>query len=277
VRRERYRSVRYLAVLAMLAASASAEPTSLDRAFQAMYNLDFVAARAEVAAYKSARPDDPIGPVADASALLFSEFARLRILQTELFASDERFDAHKQQAPDPKLKQEFERCLDRAEKLAKRQLELDPRRKDALFAMAWLNGLRADYAALIEKRNLAALGYTKVATQYAEKVLAIAPDYHDAYLSTGLGKFIIGTKPAPVRWLLRLGGFKGNVDEGMADLKITAERGQYLSPFARLLLAVGYIRKQRPEEAHRLLVQLRDEFPRNPLFAAEAAKLEKKR
>ncbi len=271
------RTIYWAIVVLGTLGAAHAETPSLDHAFRAMYNLDFAAARTEIAAYESARPDDPIAPVADASALLFSEFARLHILQTELFANDERFDGRQKQSPDLKVKQEFERCLERAEKIAKQQLTADPKRKNALFAMAWLNGLRADYAALIEKRNFAALGYTKTATDYAERVLAIAPDYHDAYLSTGLGKYIIGTKPAPVRWLLRLGGMKGDIDEGMADLKIAAEHGSYLSPFARLLLAVAYIRKEKREEAHRLLVALRDEFPKNPLFAVEAAKLEKPR
>ena len=267
---------RWVLVMALVS-PLMGDAASLDHAFRAMYNLDFAAARAEIAAYESTRPDDPIAPVADASALLFSEFARLHILQTELFANDERFDGRQKQSPDLKVKEEFERCLARAEKIAKQQLAIDPKRKDALFAMAWLNGLRADYAAMIEKRNFVALGYTKTATEYAEKVLAIAPDYHDAYLSTGLGKFIIGSKPAPVRWLLRLGGMKGDVDEGMADLKIAAAQGHFLSPFARLLLAVGYIRKEKRDEAHRLLVGLRDEFPKNPLFAIEAAKLEKPR
>jgi hypothetical protein len=63
----------------------------------------------------------------------------------------------------------------------------------------------------------------------------------------------------------------------MAELKIAAERGRYLAPFARLLLAVGYLRQQKPAEAHRLLAQLQIEFPENRLFAEEAAKLAGKR
>jgi hypothetical protein len=263
------------ALLFCAAVPASAESASLDRAFQHMYNLRFGDARAEIAAYQARHPEDAMAPVADASALLFSEFERLNILQTEFFATDERFDGRKKESPDAKLKQEFDQALQSAEQNANRLLAKDPQHKDALFALALLNGLRADYAALIEKRNLAALGYTKTATNFAEKLLAIAPDYHDAYLSTGLGKYIVGTKPAPVRWILRLGGFKGDVEGGMADLKITAERGRYLAPFARLLLAVGYIRHGKQDEAKRLLAALRDEFPNNPLFAQEVAKLEK--
>jgi tetratricopeptide (TPR) repeat protein len=266
-----------IATFLVLASPTLAEMPSLEQAFHSMYNLRFAEARTEIAAYQKVKKDDPLAPVAEASALLFAEFARLRILQTEFFAHDERFDALQKQTPDPRLRSDFDDALDAAEKRARALLGKDPGNKDALFAMSLLNGLRADYAALIEKRNLAALGYTKTATEYAEKVLAIAPDYNDAYLSTGLGKFLIGSKPAPVRWILRLGGFKGDVDDGMAELKIAAEHGHYLAPFARLLLAVGYIRQQKPSEAKKLLDGLRDEFPENPLFAEEAAKLEPKR
>jgi hypothetical protein len=264
-----------IAVALALVVPAMAEPPSLDRAFRHMYDLHFAAARTEIAAYQVKHPDEPMPHVADASALLFSEFERLRILQTEFFATDKKFDSREKRSPDAKIKQEFETTLKSAETKAKALLAKDAKHKDALFALALLNGLRADYAALIEKRDFPALGYTKSATQYAEQLLAIAPDYYDAYLATGLGKYIIGTKPAPVRWILRLGGFKGDVDSGMADLKITAEKGRYLAPFAKLLLAVGYIRTQRRSEAKQILAALRDEFPHNPLFAQEVAQLEK--
>ena len=173
------------------------------------------------------------------------------------------------------LRAEFESTLQHAGEQANRMLLKDQKSKDALLALALANGLRADYAALIEKRNFAALGFTKTATEYAEKLLAFAPDSYDAYLSTGLGKMLIGAKPAPVRWVLRLGGYKGNVDEGKKELLIVAEKGRYLASFAQLLLAVAYLRDQQKEEARKLLTALRDRYPHNPLYAQEVAKLEK--
>jgi tetratricopeptide (TPR) repeat protein len=267
--------------LAALLGSAGAEvpPPSrsgdgLDRAFHHMYNLDFDGARLQIRAYRAAHPSDPRAAVAEASSWLFQEFERLHILQAEFFTSDDKFRGRQAQAPDLETKRRFDEALAHAETLSTSILAGDPSHHDALFCMALVNGLRADYTALIERRDLAALGYTKKASQWAEKLLAVAPDYYDAYLATGLGKYLVGLKPAPVRWLLRLGGIKGDRDQGMQELELAATRGRLLAPFARLLLAVGYIRQQQPDKAVELLSSLRDEFPGNPLFAREVARLQ---
>ena len=253
--------------------SASLAPIALDRSFHAMYNLDFPLALREAAAFGKEHPEDARAQIAEASAHLFAELERLHVLQSEFFASDTGFDARNKLKPDADEKAAFDMAVDTAERKAQAALAREPKYPDALFSLALANGLRADYAALIEKRDFAALGFTKKATAYAEQLLALKPDYYDAYLSTGLGKYLIGSKPAPVRWVLRLGGFKGNKEEGMKELTITAEHGRLLAPFARLLLAVGYLREQRNDDARKLLLALRDEFPGNPLYAQEAAKI----
>jgi hypothetical protein len=57
-------------------------------------------------------------------------------------------------------------------------------------------------------------------------------------------------------------------------LQLTAERGHYLAPFARILLAIAYVREKNKPRARELLVSLRDEFPQNPLFAQEITRLD---
>jgi hypothetical protein len=143
-----------------------------------------------------------------------------------------------------------------------------------LFALTIASGLRADYAALVEKRNLASLRYTKEATGWAQQLLAVDPERYDAHLATGVSQYIIGSMAAPVRWLVRLGGVSGDKQKGIADLQLTAERGHYLAPFARILLAIAYVREKDQPRARQLLVSLRDEFPKNPLFEQEIARLD---
>lgn len=86
-------------------------------------------------------------------------------------------------------------------------------------------GLRSDFAALIEKRNLASLHYTKEATAWANQLLAAAPTCYDAHLAGGVSRYIIGSMAAPVRWLLRVGGVQGDKAGGIAELQATAEHG----------------------------------------------------
>ena len=62
--------------------------------------------------------------------------------------------------------------------------------------------------------------------------------------------------------------------QGIAELEITAEHGHYLAPFARILLAIAYVREKDKVRAREILASLRDQFPGNPLFAREIARLD---
>ena len=251
-----------------------AQAPALERGYLAAYNLDFDSAQQQFAAWEKAHPEDPLGPVSEAAGLLFSEFNRLGILETQLFAKDSSFDKRKKLTPDATLRDHFQAALLRADALAGLKLNKDPNDADALFAQALSNGLRADYMALIEKHNVASLGYTRDANAAAKKLLKINPQYYDAYLATGLNDYIIGSLSAPVRWFMRLGGYEGDKKTGISELKLAAEHGRFFAPFARMLLAVTYLRDKDTRHARELLSGLRDEFPANPLFAREVARID---
>jgi tetratricopeptide (TPR) repeat protein len=258
-----------------LCATASANTAaSLDRGYGHMYNLEFPAALSEFRNYQQQNFADPVGYVSEASCHLFSELSRLGVLEARLFSDDKNFEKRQKLEPDPHIRAEFDKALERAELHAQQALAKDPNNKDALFAMALSNGLKADYSALIEKKNMASLGYTRDAGDYADKLIKIDPSYYDGYLASGLGKYIIGSMAAPVRWMLRLGGIKGDKEGGRKELRLTAEKGRYLKPFARLLLAVGFLRDKDKQSARELLVGLRNDFPQNPLFGKEIARID---
>jgi hypothetical protein len=90
----------------------------------------------------------------------------------------------------------------------------------------------------------------------------------------GVENYLLSLKPAVVRWALRLGGAQTDKDTGIARLRITAEKGRYLKPYARLLLAVAAVRDRNPGEARRMLSWLSSEFPQNQLYREELAKLQ---
>jgi hypothetical protein len=52
-----------------------------------------------------------------------------------------------------------------------------------------------------------------------------------------------------------------------------ARNGHYLKPFAKILLAVADLREKKPRGAEKILVELSQEFPENPLFKKELAQL----
>jgi len=134
-------------------------------------------------------------------------------------------------------------------------------------------GLESNYLSMIEKRNLEALHYAKEGGLLAEKLLAVSPDCYDAYLAVGVENYLLGLRPAPERWMLRLYGAQTDKDRGIRTLELTAEKGHYLLPFAQLLLAVAALRDNDTNRAKELLRNLAREFPNNPLYQKELARL----
>ncbi len=265
-------------LLCGVAASATTDrmsrPTSsLDAGYRDMYNLQFGEAHQAFRAWQQQHPDDPLGPVSDAAAYLFSEFARLHVLESQFLTNDRNFETSNELPSDPVVRRDFDAQLALAQQLADAALRRNPRDSDALFASLLVRALRGDYLALIEKRNTAGLSYIKEARTLAEKLLAMNPTYYDAYLAIGAENYILSQRSAPVRWVLRLGGARTDKEVGLHNLQITAEKGHYLMPYARLLLAVAALRDQDRERARALLDQLAREFPRNPLYAKELAQL----
>jgi len=239
-----------------------------------MYNLQFEASHQEFQRWQKKYPGDPLGPASEAANYLFSEFERLGVLEAQFFVKDSSFRARKKMLPDPETRARFEAALTRAETEAHQRLDEDAQHPNALFALTLVYGLKADYAALIEKRNMAALRNTRQASEWAGQLLAVAPDYHDAYLATGIAQYIVGTMMAPVRWVLRMAGYAGNKQQGIQELRRTAEKGRFLGPFARILLAIAYLREEEPQQARQLLAGLSKEFPSNALFAREIARID---
>lgn len=245
----------------------------LDRGFTGLYNLDFTGAQNEFSSWEKEHPEDPVGPVSEAAGYLFSEFNRLGVLEAQFYENDAAFDNRPKVSPDPAVRDRFQHAIGRAEALAHSRLAKDSKDRDALFAMTLSSGLQADYAALIEKRNIASLHYTKQASASAQELLSVCHDCYDALLATGFSKYIIGSMSAPVRWVLKLGGLPADKQGGIADLQTTADRGHYLAPFARILLAIAYLREKNRPRAIALLSGLEQEFPGNTLFPREIAHL----
>jgi hypothetical protein len=264
-----------LALGAARVGATSEGAVSLERGYQLMYGLDFASAEQVFVGWRSAHPRDPLAPMSQAANVLFSELYRSGILQSQLFVDDRLFAAAK--APvSAELRARFEAAVAETQMTARARLGEDAQDRDALFALAMTFGLRADFAALVEGRQMAALSYTRQATQVSRQLIDLAPDYADAHLANGLSQFIVGSLVTPMRWVLRIAGFKGDKRVGMQELQLTADGGRFLGPFARILLAIACLREHDTDRARDLLVGLDRDFPSNPLFARELQRMASK-
>jgi predicted Zn-dependent protease len=68
-------------------------------------------------------------------------------------------------------------------------------------------------------------------------------------------------------------GIRGDKRRGIQQMEIAAARGHYLRPFAKIWLALAALREKQIDVARKQLTELFAEFPGNPLFANELARL----
>ena len=268
--------VRLVLLVSAASLAQAAQPSAsslLDSGYGQMYNLQFDDAHKTFAETERLYPSNPLGPVSNAAAYLFAELDRLRILQAEFFVNDSSFKTHRKLTPLPSARRAFDEELRKGDDLSQAELAQSPDNQDALFAKAMVFGLRSDYDALIDKRYMASLKSIRTSRITAEKLLSINPDYYDAYLAIGVENYMLSLKPAPLRWLLQLGGAETDKQLGIEKLRLTAEKGHYLRPYARLLLAVAALRDKDRPTARSILSGLARAFPHNRLYSEELARL----
>ncbi len=193
--------IRVAGVIGLLVAAGMAQQSdTLDTGYRDMYNLQFEAAHRVFQSWEKNNPQDPLGPVSNAAAYLFAEFDRLHVLESELFTDNNKFESRSKLAPDANAKRSFDAELEKSDTLADQILGRDRANADAMFAKVLGQGLRGDYAAMIEKRDLAGLSYMKNGRVLAQQLLAEHPKYYDAFLAVGAENYLLSQQAAPVRW-----------------------------------------------------------------------------
>jgi len=263
-----------LLMLLFATPSLFADPPLLTDAFHRMYSLDFAGAQSEISKYIAGQPEDPLGYAVRGSAFLYAELNRMGILQSEFFESDRRIsDSRTKLHPDKRTHDGFYAAVEKAQSLAQATLDKHPDNPQALFARCLSLGELGDYMALVEKKQLASLSVNKRAYRDAKHLLAVDPSFTDAYLTTGFTEYLVGTLPVLVRWFVKFDDVQGNKEKGFQNLRLVADKGNYLKPMAKILLAAGYLREKRPLEAQKLLQDLAKEFPSNTLIQTEYAKV----
>ncbi|MBL8175659.1 MAG: hypothetical protein JNK48_13380 [Bryobacterales bacterium] len=266
-----------IAALALFSGTLPAAEPSLDTAFDRMYRHQFDAAKQITAEFVSQHPSDPLGHTMRAAAYLFAELDRLQILESEFFNDDKRIADKRQVKADPAVREAVYQNLAKARELGHAALGANPQDKNALFAICISYGIQTDYMALVEKKQFRSLSAARESHGWALKLLKLDPAYYDAYLTTGLSEYLLGSVPFFVRWVLRFEETKGSKSVAVANLEKVARQGRYFRPFAKVLLAVVHLREKRPLQAEMQLTELHREFPENPLFKKEMEKLARRR
>ncbi|HUQ91970.1 MAG TPA: hypothetical protein VM120_09825 [Bryobacteraceae bacterium] len=259
-------------LLYFVASALWAQQGPLDLAFDRLYRHDFSGAHAILKDYTSRNPSDPVGHSVVSAAHLFSELDRLHILESEFFGDDDRILSRKKLKPDPGVRAQLFQAIGKVRQIA----GSGPQDIQALFALCIATGVQTDYVALVEKRQMGSLSLAKESQSWAVRLLKADPKFYDAYITTGISEYLLGSVPFFVRWFVKFEQAQGSKTQAVRNLELVAANGRYFRPFAKVLLAIIHLREKRLPEAERQLRELNQEFPENPLFRRELEKVRRR-
>jgi tetratricopeptide repeat protein len=243
-------------------------PTAFDR----FYNLDYDRAIPDFQRVLDRHPDDPFAVNHLLTAIMFRELYRMGAMNTGEYANDS-FIGQAHRPADPKIKQQIQSLVERAEKLEEQRLKANPKDVDALYARGTTRAQFATYTALIERAWFSALRNAVGARHDHEKVLELNPNYTDAKLVVGAHNYVMGSLPWGVKVAVSLVGLSGSKEKGIQYLYEVARSNGENSVDARIALLLFLRREHRYNEALTLLRGLLPEYPQNVLFALEEGSL----
>jgi len=249
----------------------SADP-ELEQGYHLLYQQKFPEARETFEKWIEQNPKEPFGQVSLAASYLFQEFFLQRILTSDYFLNDKRFLGGITGTPDPQRVKNFQDACGRAKTLAFQRLKTTPRDPEGLYALTLCAGMQSDADSMLLKKHYDALKHLKEANANAEILLKDHPDAFDAYVAPGVAYYVIGSLPSTARFVLWFGGIHGDKQLGMAQVQKTADKGNYLRPFAQILLALSARREKQNALAQKNLKELTEEFPGNAVYDTEYAK-----
>jgi hypothetical protein len=238
---------------------------------EALFNLDYDAARKNFKEMAVAFPNYPAGPQFLADTLWAETLYQTRRLQSSLYGSDDTFYSTKDDKADPKVVDEFRNLTRQARLLTEARLKQFPKDVEALYFMGAIEGLKASFEEAVERRHFAALKDGSDAVDKHREVIKLDPSYRDAEITIGLYDYTVGALPLPVKLTAGMLGFRGSKKRGLATLERVAKEGNWVHDEAKTLLIVLYTREKQFGEAGKYAKELAAKYPRNYLYRLEAA------
>jgi hypothetical protein len=238
---------------------------------EALFNLDYEAARKNFKEMAAAFPNYPAGPQFLADTLWAETLYQTRRLQSSLYGDDDTFYSTSDDKVDPKIVEEFRALTRQARVLTEARLKQSPKDVEALYFLGAIQGLKASFAEAVERRHFAALKDGSDAVDKHREVIKLDPNYRDAEITIGLYDYTVGSLPLPVKIAAGMFGFRGSKKRGLATLERVAKEGNWIHDEAKTLLIVLYTREKRFAEAAAYARELAAKYPRNYLYRLEAA------
>jgi hypothetical protein len=238
--------------------------------FDALYNLDYEAARRRFREIATAFPSHPAGYELLAASLWLKTLNESRRLQASLY-NNEGFYKEKDDKVDPKVQAEFRELTRRTKELCEARLKVNPKDTDALYYLGAVEGLKAAWGSMVERSFMSAMTNGKDSVGHHRDLIKLDPTYVDAKVTIGMYDYVVGALPPLVKLGATFIGYRGSKKRGIATLEEVARAGRYARDDAKTMLIALLKRERRYREAYNYASELAAKYPRNYLLKMEAA------
>jgi hypothetical protein len=253
------------------AQSQAIDPGALDRAFDALYNLDLEIAEAGLREMTVRYPENPRSWNLLAGAVMLEALFRQQKLSLDSFSGDRIGTDDSSDAIDREREAFFRETIDRAVAAAQAILERQPDDIEARYHLGASWAILAAFEATIRKSVTGAAGPAKKAHDLHMEVLRRDPSFNDARLAVGTYEYAAGVLPWVVRQVVKVFGIRGDKNVGIQQLRYAADLGRWVSTDAKMVLIVVYNREKWYEDALAILRDVHATYPRNYLLEIEIA------
>ncbi len=239
-----------------------------------LYNLEYARARATFSELSARAPASPVGPYYQATTLWMQEFTRRGGMAGSTFRTGRYWAEKKRNPVAASLDREFKALA--AETIARADAILanDVRDRDALYFRGAAEGILSAYHASLEHSYYRSYRAGKRAKRYHELLLEIDPGYADACLLPGIFEYTIATLPKTLKFAGFLIGLRGSREKGLGLVERAVVEGKRSRWVARLSLSVLNQREKKYRGSLRILSELEEAFPKNPLLPLERGSVE---
>lgn len=238
--------------------------------FDALYNLEYEAARRRFRDITTAFPSHPAGYELLAASLWLKTLNESRRLQASLY-NNEGFYKEKDDKVDPKVQAEFRELTRKTKELCEARLKVNPKDTDALYYLGAVEGLKAAWGSMVERSFMSAMTNGKDSVGHHRDLIKLDPTYVDAKVTIGMYDYVVGALPPLVKLGATFIGYRGSKKRGIATLEEVARGGRYARDDAKTMLIALLKRERRYREAYNYASELATKYPRNYLLKMEAA------
>ena len=273
-----------LAALALLLAlPAAAQPTphtdplnltpQVRQSLDLFYNLNFDAALKIQEQVARDHPSDPMASNYLLTTIIFRELYNQDLLDTTYYAHNSFLTVKRDVNVPPAARARIEDLTNKVLHQTDAALSANPNDANALFARGYAKGMHAVFLTLVDHAFAAAARQGYSARNDSEAALKIDPQYTDAWMAIGIQRFAVASLPKFLRFVVGIMGVGGNKQEGLADLRKSAEHGTVTPVESRTILSLFLRHDAQYPAALEVQRSLQKEYPHNYIFCLEVANL----